>query len=223
MGLRARRSQAEGRGHYSLRWLARPELQPVLFARLLHVLAEVCAPGAGEGSRCQVLRVLHRHARFRQRVRGILTNAFAKKAFTCCADARTASWSETVRSTSTVRTSSADRLIDVPVDMVVLSVGLQPSKGSAELAGKLNIPRDNDGWFRELNYNAEPNSTGREGIYLAGVCQGPKDIPASRRRSDRPCMRLRQRAEVMAGGNSSVPRRAACPRHHRTTPGRSPP
>ena len=43
--------------------------------------------------------------------------------------------------------------------------------------GNCNIPRDNDGWFRELNYNAEPNSTGREGIYLAGVCQGPKDIP----------------------------------------------
>ena len=50
-------------------------------------------------------------------------------------------------------------------------------KGADELAGKLNIPRDNDGWFRELNYNAEPNSTGRDGIYLAGVCQGPKDIP----------------------------------------------
>ena len=70
-----------------------------------------------------------------------------------------------------------NRLIDVPVDMVVLSVGLQPSKGADELATKLNIPRDSDGWFRELNYNAEPNSTGRDGIYLAGVCQGPKDIP----------------------------------------------
>jgi heterodisulfide reductase subunit A len=70
-----------------------------------------------------------------------------------------------------------NRLIDVPVDMVVLSVGLQPSKGAAELGEKLHIPRDSDGWFRELNYNAEPNSTGRDGIYLAGVCQGPKDIP----------------------------------------------
>ena len=72
---------------------------------------------------------------------------------------------------------ATNQLLDVPVDMVVLSVGLQPSQGSAELAAKLNIPRDADGWFRELSYNAEPNSTGREGIYLAGVCQGPKDIP----------------------------------------------
>jgi heterodisulfide reductase subunit A len=72
---------------------------------------------------------------------------------------------------------ATNRLIDMPVDMVVLSVGLQPSHGCAELAEKLDIPRDTDGWFRELNYNAEPNSTVRDGIFLAGVCQGPKDIP----------------------------------------------
>jgi heterodisulfide reductase subunit A len=68
-------------------------------------------------------------------------------------------------------------LITMPVDMVLLSVGMQPSHGCAELSEKLGIPRDGDGWFKELDYNAEPNSTGRTGIYLAGVCQGPKDIP----------------------------------------------
>jgi len=71
----------------------------------------------------------------------------------------------------------ADKLIETPVDMVLLSVGLQPSHGSVELGEKLCIPRDADGWFQEHNYNAEPNSTGRDGIFLAGVCQGPKDIP----------------------------------------------
>jgi heterodisulfide reductase subunit A len=71
----------------------------------------------------------------------------------------------------------AEHLITVPVDMVILSVGLQPSHGAGELARQLGIARDDDGWFRELNYNAEPNSTEREGIYVAGVCQGPKDIP----------------------------------------------
>jgi heterodisulfide reductase subunit A len=70
-----------------------------------------------------------------------------------------------------------NRLIELPVDMVLLSVGLQPSPGSGELAGKLGISRDKDGWFRELDYNAEPNCTGRPGIFVAGVCQGPKDIP----------------------------------------------
>ena len=71
----------------------------------------------------------------------------------------------------------AEHLITLPVDMVLLSVGLQPSQGSAELAEKLCIPRDGDGWFRELDYNTEPTGTPREGIYVAGVCQGPKDIP----------------------------------------------
>jgi heterodisulfide reductase subunit A len=71
----------------------------------------------------------------------------------------------------------AEHLVTLPVDMVLLSVGLQPSHGAAELASQLGIPRDDDGWFRELNYNSEPNSTVREGIYVAGVCQGPKDIP----------------------------------------------
>jgi heterodisulfide reductase subunit A len=71
----------------------------------------------------------------------------------------------------------ADQLFTLPVDMVLLSVGLQPSLGTTELAEKLGVPRDDDGWFRELNYNSAPNSTGREGIFVAGVCQGPKDIP----------------------------------------------
>jgi heterodisulfide reductase subunit A len=68
-------------------------------------------------------------------------------------------------------------LIDVPVDMVLLSVGLQPSEGANVLANKLGITSDADGWFRELDYNAEPNCTGRRGIFVAGVCHGPKDIP----------------------------------------------
>jgi heterodisulfide reductase subunit A len=71
----------------------------------------------------------------------------------------------------------AEHLFTMPVDMVLLAAGLEPSHGSAELAEILQIPRDGDGWFREQDYNSEPTSTGREGIYVAGVCQGPKDIP----------------------------------------------
>jgi heterodisulfide reductase subunit A len=70
-----------------------------------------------------------------------------------------------------------NRIVEIPVDMVLLSVGLQPSQGSNDLATKLGITRDKDGWFRELDYNAEPNCTTRPGIFVAGVCQGPKDIP----------------------------------------------
>ena len=70
-----------------------------------------------------------------------------------------------------------DRMLEYPVDMVLLSVGLQPSPGSAELAALLGIGRDEHGFFRELEYNADPTGTERGGIFVAGVCQGPKDIP----------------------------------------------
>jgi heterodisulfide reductase subunit A len=71
----------------------------------------------------------------------------------------------------------AGKLIEQPVDMVLLAVGLQPSAGADRLAEILKIDRVPDGWFNEANYNSDPNSTERGGIYVAGVCQGPKDIP----------------------------------------------
>lgn len=71
----------------------------------------------------------------------------------------------------------SDQLLEFPVDMVLLSVGLEPARGSEELARALKIVRDDDGWFSELDYNIDPTGTERGGIYVAGVCQGPKDIP----------------------------------------------
>jgi heterodisulfide reductase subunit A len=70
-----------------------------------------------------------------------------------------------------------DRVLEFPVDMVLLAVGLEPARGAQSLAELLGIARDADGWFREADYNADPTGTDRPGIYLAGVCQGPKDIP----------------------------------------------
>jgi heterodisulfide reductase subunit A len=71
----------------------------------------------------------------------------------------------------------ADHLAEVPVDMVLLAVGLTPAAESAKLAELLGIDQVGDGWFNEQNYNIEPNMTERGGIFVAGVCQGPKDIP----------------------------------------------
>lgn len=70
-----------------------------------------------------------------------------------------------------------DKVLDFPVDMVVLSVGLEASTDAERLSGLLGIARDKDGWFAELDYNADPTGTERGGIFVAGVCQGPKDIP----------------------------------------------
>jgi heterodisulfide reductase subunit A len=71
----------------------------------------------------------------------------------------------------------SEKVLEFPVDMVLLSVGLEPASGAADLAGLLAIGRDDDGWYSELDYNIDPTGTERGGIYLAGVCQGPKDIP----------------------------------------------
>jgi heterodisulfide reductase subunit A len=71
----------------------------------------------------------------------------------------------------------SDRLVEFPVDMVLLAVGLVSPKGSAELAQMLGIARDEDGWFSELDYNGDPVDTERGGVYVAGACQAPKDIP----------------------------------------------
>lgn len=70
-----------------------------------------------------------------------------------------------------------DRLVEFDVDMVVLAVGLVPAQGSEELSRMLGVDRDSDGWFSELDYNGSPTDTDKGGIYVAGMCQAPKDIP----------------------------------------------
>ncbi len=71
----------------------------------------------------------------------------------------------------------SDRMVDFPVDMVILAVGLVPAHGTAELTRMLRVDTDVDGWLSELDYNSDPTDTERGGIYVAGMCQGPKDIP----------------------------------------------
>ena len=70
-----------------------------------------------------------------------------------------------------------DRLVELPVDLVILAVGLIPSPGTHELAQMLGVPCDSEGWYSELNYNSDPTLTERGGVFVAGMCQGPKDIP----------------------------------------------
>jgi len=64
----------------------------------------------------------------------------------------------------------------VPVDMVVLATGLEPAPNAKELARTFHISCG-DGWFTERHPKLAPVSTPTDGIFIAGVCQGPKDIP----------------------------------------------
>jgi heterodisulfide reductase subunit A len=65
------------------------------------------------------------------------------------------------------------------VDMVVLSVGLEPRHDSQEVARIFGISTDADGWFREKHPKLDPVATMTDGVLIAGCCQGPRDIPDS--------------------------------------------
>lgn len=69
--------------------------------------------------------------------------------------------------------------VEVEADLVVLAVGAESAKGSAELGEKLRICPDLNGFFVESHPKLKPVETNTAGVYLAGSCQGPKDIPSS--------------------------------------------
>jgi len=67
----------------------------------------------------------------------------------------------------------------IPVDMVILSCGLEPRRGAKELAKVFGISCSADGWYIEKHPKLDPIATMTERIFIAGCAQGPKDIPAS--------------------------------------------
>ena len=71
------------------------------------------------------------------------------------------------------------RQVEVAADLVVLAVGAEASHGAPELAEKLRISYDAYGFFMESHPKLRPVETNTVGVFLAGACQGPKDIPAS--------------------------------------------
>ena len=66
--------------------------------------------------------------------------------------------------------------IEVEADLVVLATGIVPRKDVAQVAGPLKLSRSEDGFFMELHPKLRPVDTTTDGVYLAGCCQGPKDI-----------------------------------------------
>ncbi len=69
--------------------------------------------------------------------------------------------------------------IEVEADMVVLATGLTPQRDFINVARALNLAADKYGFFLELHPKLGPVETPLSGIFLAGGCQGPKDIPES--------------------------------------------
>jgi heterodisulfide reductase subunit A len=69
--------------------------------------------------------------------------------------------------------------IEVEAELLVLSTAGVPTKGTSELANILHITRGTDGFFMESHPKLKPIDTPVDGIFLAGACQGLKDIPYS--------------------------------------------
>jgi heterodisulfide reductase subunit A len=67
--------------------------------------------------------------------------------------------------------------VEIPADLVVLMVGMEAREDSEEVAHLVNISRDKDGWFIESHPKLDPVATTTDGVYIAGACQAPKDIP----------------------------------------------
>ena len=67
--------------------------------------------------------------------------------------------------------------IEVDADLVVLATAIELQDDIKPLAQKLSITLDGSGFFKELHPKLKPVETAVEGVFLAGCCQGPKDIP----------------------------------------------
>jgi len=67
--------------------------------------------------------------------------------------------------------------LEAEADMVVLGVGLEPRKDVREIIDLFKLSQSADGFFLEAHPKLRPVDTASDGIYLAGCCQGPKDIP----------------------------------------------
>ena len=69
--------------------------------------------------------------------------------------------------------------MEMPADLVVLMVSMEPREDAASLARLVNISSDKDGWFIESHPKLDPVATTTDGVYIAGACQFPRDIPES--------------------------------------------
>ncbi|GAG86408.1 unnamed protein product, partial [marine sediment metagenome] len=72
-----------------------------------------------------------------------------------------------------------DRIFENRADIAVLAIGIEPAEGTEQLSQLLNISQGPYGFLLEKHLKIKPSETSVSGVFLAGVIQGPKDIPNS--------------------------------------------
>lgn len=69
--------------------------------------------------------------------------------------------------------------VKIAADLVVLATAMRPRRGIEALAQKLSVSYDRHGFLNEAHPKLRPVETNTAGVYLAGACQAPRDIPDS--------------------------------------------
>jgi heterodisulfide reductase subunit A len=67
--------------------------------------------------------------------------------------------------------------VEVEADLVVLATAVVPRADAAAVAERMGLECSPDGFFQEAHAKLRPVETSMDGVFLAGCCQGPKDIP----------------------------------------------
>ena len=78
-----------------------------------------------------------------------------------------------------MKTISDGNPVEKVADLVVLATGIVPREDVLDLARKLKITQSADKFFLEAHPKLRPMDTLTDGIFIAGCCQSPKDIPDS--------------------------------------------
>jgi heterodisulfide reductase subunit A len=101
--------------------------------------------------------------------------------------------------------------LEIESDLVVLSVGQEARQGTTELAEKLHLPLDIDGFIKYINPMLTPEE--RRGIFIAGCAQGPKGIRYSiedARLSASNAIKLLEKGTTYIGGGVAVVDETKC-------------
>jgi len=69
------------------------------------------------------------------------------------------------------------KMMRVPVDMVILCAALQPRSDAADVAALFTIGQRGDGFFLETHPKLAPVNTPTDGVFIAGCCEAPRDVP----------------------------------------------
>jgi heterodisulfide reductase subunit A len=79
--------------------------------------------------------------------------------------------------TVTAEDTLSDQIVKVAVEMVILCTAMEARSDANAVSRIFGISVGSDGFFQEEHPKLAPVSTPTSGVFLAGACQGPKDIP----------------------------------------------